>query len=82
MCYGAEFEEAVSALQEECDAAESDVIADQGEDAWEAGGWDVIKDTIRFSSYPDRVKAEVARMNGIDRDLIGLASEEEPSWLR
>lgn len=74
-------ESQIRALQAELDAVEADVTADQGEDAWEAGGWYVIKDQIRYSSYPDAVKREVARMNGIDRDLIGLADpDNEDHW--
>ena len=75
-------EEQVAALQKECDDIEQTIIDDQGPEAAEAGGWECIREHLRMTTdYPDEVRREVARRNGIDRDLIGLADpDDERHW--
>lgn len=60
------FDEQVMELDAHLDAVEIDVIADQGQEMWDCGAWyDVTRDQIVMSDYPDEVKREVARTHGI-----------------
>lgn len=61
-----EFEAQFKQLRKECDDAESDVIADYGEDTADAGGaYEVWKNTILMSEADLDVKLEMSRCLGI-----------------
>lgn len=61
-----EFQIQFDQLRKECDDAESDVIADFGEEVADAGGaYEVWKNTILMSDVDVDVKVEMSRCLGI-----------------